>query len=294
MSDDDKVTMSRKQYDKFIGGIDQMEHKVDKFLQTYREKETAMKRELQFAHDAAEQKDDKVLQALDALSRRMDAIERGQRPPPDNGDGDGLDDDDGAMLTGPTGKALFKKDGDAVPGDPGVPHSPLPPNATAAPGEGKPSAVAADSTRRLALSSVQSRYDSLCMQWGTQAERPLDGERVRQYRERLLRPWMKYHTEWKDTDISRLDRDTFRTVEAQVIDAAREASRNPPVLPGTLHEIMLRDTPSPGHTTKRFVGSPMCWMIKAGARPGVYAKLKTPGQIRAEQMFGAMLAQQPT
>jgi hypothetical protein len=292
--DDDMVKVPKTFIDKMLAGLDTVDSKTNLFMQRYRQRETEMKRQLQFAHDAANEKDDKVLAALDKLSARIDALERSRNPEPDDAD----DDDVPLSLSGPTGKPLFKaKDGDADPDDPGTPHGPLPMNATAGPGEGKPSPVAADSAtrRRLRLGELQARFDRTCAMFGTMAERPLDGETPRAYKLRMLRPFQRYHGEWSKVALDDLDNPTLRVAEVQILAAADDASRHPVVSPGRLVERKRRD--EAGRTITEFFGSPSAWLHRG--RPINYVThIASPGELAMRSILGSafnnvMKQQQP-
>jgi hypothetical protein len=163
--------------------------------------------------------------------------------------------------------------------------------------EGRPTPTAADTgnlkmrrdaSRRMRLSETQARYDSLSNAWGQQAPRPMDGERPRSYAERLLRPWLKYSSDWKNADLARLDDATFDNVERQVMSEATAAARHPVVPDGVLHQRVRKD--DGGRRIIEFFGSPRIWMEQAGARPGRYVtKIMTPPELRAQAMFGRLL-----
>jgi hypothetical protein len=219
--------------------------------------------------------EEKIMAALDGLSKRLDKIERrdaapvmptpAAKPPqtPPLPSPAAKDDDDQDMVAPPEGQ----------------PHPPK-----AIPGEAYP--VAADSTRRLDLIGVQARFDAVSRLFGTQAERAMDGERVRGYRERLLTPWQKYSSEWKGVDLEALDSVTFEVAERQIMRDAQQIAKNPPVVPGRLME--RRSRLDSGHLETKFYGSPKVWLNPRGSR--YVTRLATPSELRARAMFGSSVS----
>jgi hypothetical protein len=246
-------------------------------------------RDLRFAADAdtppVKPKDgdgDRVMAALDKISKRLDAIE-GKAPkgdPVDIDDDDGLDDQDVAT-PGP----LDKKPNPAA----AIPGS-----------EGEPAPVASDnrrradsaSARRLRLAELQAKYDRVCGLWGTAASRPLDGESPRGFRQRSLRQFQRYHPQWANVALDDLDPATFKVAEAQIIDSAREAAKNPTVPSGTLLSRVRHD--DVGRKITEFFGSPSVWLNR-GARPRQYLqRIATPGELRHREMFGLITQPAPS
>jgi hypothetical protein len=146
---------------------------------------------------------------------------------------------------------------------------------------GEPKRVVADDDRRrddivadhaarqaeaVALSDAQYRAEQACASWGGSAPKPMQGERVLDYRRRCLRPWVKYSKEFGAVDVSTLDEPLLTPVEARVYADAIAASSDPAIAPaGMLRMIQRRD--ETGRTITEWMGEPRVWMQQwAGAR----------------------------
>ncbi|HEV2545838.1 MAG TPA: hypothetical protein VGU20_00720 [Stellaceae bacterium] len=163
------------------------------------------------AHDAKRAKDDddarratdakldKMLECLDGLSKRMDAVE-----------------------------ARYADDED------GKPESAA--NATGAgSADARADAVAADSRPRArtdeernALAAAQVKADEVAVAWGERAPPPLTGELLREYRIRLLRDHKRHSKDYADVDFATIpDGKAFDVAEARVFADSAAASANP-------------------------------------------------------------------
>ncbi|HEV2549006.1 MAG TPA: hypothetical protein VGU20_16815, partial [Stellaceae bacterium] len=180
------------------------------------------------AHDAKRAKDDddarratdakldKMLECLDGLSKRMDAVEA--RYADDDDDDD--DDDEGA-----------------APGEDGKPKRAA--NATGSAADARADAVAADSRPRArtdeernALAAAQVKADEVSIAWGERAPPPLTGELLREYRIRMLRDHKRHSKDYADVDFATIpDGKAFDVAEARVYADSVAASANPPGSP---------------------------------------------------------------
>ena len=110
------------------------------------------------------------------------------------------------------------------------------------------------------FTAAQARADRIAQAFGGAAAAPrwLDGERLPDYRRRLLQPFKVHSPVWKGTDIPR-DEGVLRIAEAQIYaDAAREASNPTTLGPGELVERTIID--QAGRRISRFHGDPGVWM----------------------------------
>jgi len=272
--DDDRVTITRAQFDKFLVGIDAMGPKVDRVMaenSRLRRQEEAMSRELQFRADAQEQKDDRVLKALDTLSKRIDAIEAGlKKPRPEP------DDDDDAFAEQP--QSINRVGAPALEGDTDpeadAPKPPMP-----VPGEeGKPLPVAADSIKgdrdelaRHRLLDFQSRAQKAADSLGVMIERPMHGESLLGYAVRTLRPFQKFSDTWRGIDLDRLNGETLRIAADSIMAAMIEEGKHPRFVPANRLRAIQQRLPS-GHLETLFHGSPSAWMNTFAGRSRSYVK----------------------
>jgi membrane protein involved in colicin uptake len=224
--------------------------------------------------DAGE-KLDKVLAALDSMSKRMDAIEEGDKKRADaeecarkdaeekaKADAAGKDPD---AETKPAEVAADKrKDADEEDAK------------AKADAEEKERAdrskADADIAKRIAdveaklprqmtdaeyerMADAQARADSVFSGFGKRAPRPLDGENETLYRRRLARELQKTTKEWRDFDISLLSGKSFEQIEEKIYTDAMVAANHPEDLPeGEIRAIRTTD-PDTGHRVTKFVGN---------------------------------------
>jgi hypothetical protein len=174
----------------------------------------------QVAADAAElgQKLDKVLGFMDAMSRRVDAIEA-------------------------EGKA--KKDAAETGEDPMMD------------GKGRrPDTAAAERADASAKAGVQARADAVAMALGSRAEAPMMSETLADYRRRLARGFQRFSKSGFDkVDLAELvGTSAFDAVEDKIYaDALHAARYEPEITPGVLREIVKVD-PQTGQRMSTFVG----------------------------------------
>jgi hypothetical protein len=180
---------------------------------------------------------DKVLSCLDGMSKRMDAVEMAEKRRGDAArKADASDDDED--------EGLDERDfGEA--------------RRLAADGYGHPATLAADAAR----ADAQLRCDAVASMYGRSAPKPMDGERVRNYRVRLLRPYQHNSSDYKDLtteELRSLSPKVFDAVERRIYADATAASASPEVAPGHLH--MVRRTDEAGRTHVTWYGLPRSWM----------------------------------
>jgi hypothetical protein len=119
-----------------------------------------------------------------------------------------------------------------------------------------------DAQRRAALADAQTRADRVYAAHCDSAPRPMDGERVQDYRVRLVRKF-KNMSQFKDSDLSRLaetDPSTFKNVENSIYADALEAAKHPEMLGHgeELREVVTTD--ATGRKISNFYGEPRSWM----------------------------------
>jgi hypothetical protein len=107
---------------------------------------------------------------------------------------------------------------------------------------------------------AQSKADAVAQLFGDAAPRWLEGERLSQYRGRLLRPYQKYSPAWRDVPLPSFPSDkALDVVEDQVYAAAKKEAAAPTNVPaGQLVERITTD--DTGRRVKKFYGDPeACW-----------------------------------
>jgi hypothetical protein len=218
---------------------------------------------------------DKVTTHLDGIHRRLDDLEAARAQPKPK-DKPVVDDDDT----------------DLPPGDPeGAPTGAMPIDPTE---PGAPRRLAADEAprREALLSRAQARFDSLCNMHGMQCPPPLMGEKIANYRRRMLRDHQRHSPEFARVDLDTLHGPALDAAERIIARDSAEASKNPSVPRGMLREVTRR-LDDGLHIEKVFFGSPAVWLNQAGGRPGLYGSIRDPGAIRAQQLFGKMFGATP-
>ena len=127
--------------------------------------------------------------------------------------------------------------------------------------------VVADSAHRGEFADAQERAEKAYLSWGMRANAPLAGERLRDYRIRLLRGMQKHSKQYSRSVWKRSGtRQFLMRWKAPYTRTAFAASSAPDsVEPGRLRMVTKRL--ASGHTVNEFIGSPNAWMDKfAGAR----------------------------
>jgi hypothetical protein len=210
---------------------------------------------------------DKLLSAMDGLTKnvasfqqRLDALEGGHLP-----------------MHGGThrGERLVPTDGEAQ-GGPG--RSPISDDHSKVREPGEPKAVVADSDdpndaifghgRKFQpmFYHYQSEADTACRAWSGAAPAPLHGERLLDFRRRLLRPLMKYSKEFATVDVDELAEPLLTPIEKSVFaDAIRASTDNASAPENYLREVVTVD--ATGRRISTFYGMPKTWLAQfAGQR----------------------------
>lgn len=120
-----------------------------------------------------------------------------------------------------------------------------------------------------ALTDAQVRADTVFLEFGARAPRPLAGETPAIYERRCVRELRQHSPRWKGINddamkVAFADDTLFANVRDQVYADALQTARNPGTVPaGQLREVVKRGD---GHTVREFHGSPSAWMNQfAGA-----------------------------
>jgi len=167
---------------------------------------------------------DEMVDHVGGLSKRMDDFEKRY-------------DDDAKR------KKARKDDDDANDDHHEDDHEPVAEQPTQTPNMAKE--VVADSLRadddarryETDLADAQARADSIAIEFGEHAPRPLSGERLFDYKRRLLRRYQRYSPDFKDVDLGKItDAATWSGIENKIYNDAREAAGRPQAGPGQLRE----------------------------------------------------------
>jgi hypothetical protein len=129
-----------------------------------------------------------------------------------------------------------------------------------------------------AFAKAQSRADFVYGHFGQTASRPMHGEKIIDYRRRVLKPMQDHSPIWKGTDLRVLsvDEKAFNNAEEQIFKAAVDSARSPSSVPvGTLREhVETRG----GHTYHRFYGRPVSWMAGFAPNGRRIKRINQPGK----------------
>lgn len=132
-------------------------------------------------------------------------------------------------------------------------------------------------TDRRVFADVQAKAERVAQAFGdSQAPTRLNGETVDQYRQRLLRPYQKHSSNWKDIDLTPFLGKALDPVERQIYADAYEAARHPTEgVEGRL--IPYFESDETGRRIRKFSGDPeACWApFKAESR--LVTGIKTKG-----------------
>ncbi|MGA2793696.1 MAG: hypothetical protein ABSE69_09185 [Roseiarcus sp.] len=233
---------------------------------------------------------DKTLAALDSISRKLDAAHKRMDQFEQGGD-NGQDEPGTSPLN--RRKDARRRDADEDERDKDNDMNDQPDDdeidegidpETGGP-TGRAKRLAADSFGRAALTrrqdymlGCQARADAVASRFGNQAPRPMDGEKPRAYRCRLLKPYKHNSKEWAQTPdeiLAALPKAVFDVAEAKIYSDSVAASATPDVSPGILME--RRRTDPSGHNVTEFFGNGTTF-IRELSRPG---RLVVPGSIAA-------------
>ena len=148
--------------------------------------------------------------------------------------------------------------------------------------EGRAKEVVADSTApqtRYALLGAQAAAEKAYEVWGLHAPAPLYGERLRDYRIRLLRPLQKHSKQFSKSDLDLLPRDEaiFGATESAIYTNSVAASSAPDSVPrGQLRMVTKRL--ASGHTVNEFIGEPQAWMDRFAANRRYVTRINSKWQ----------------
>ena len=194
---------------------------------------------------------DQTLAMLDAISKRLDSMEKATT----------------ARLDAMERRRPSKGTRDDETFDPASP-----PGATAE--------TAADSAKRRAdaakkeredessLGDAQARCDGVAAGWGERAPAPMSGERLQNYRTRLVRRFQKYSPAFADVNLTAIaDASAFSAIETKIYADAAAAARDPSqyIADGVLQQRTR--TNEEGHRITEFFGRET--FIKGLKRPSM-------------------------
>jgi hypothetical protein len=190
----------------------------------------------------AGEKLDRILDCMDALGKRMDALETSRAA---TGDGEGEIEERGK----PRELAADSRN-DSVRADSAdaeeIEHFKALNGAT--------HKIAADSV----LASIQCDADRAATAWGKSAVQPWDAEGITAYRRRTAREHQQHSPAWKGVDLHTLSGQSLRNATQQIFADSIAASSSPESYPDTLIERHVRD-PISGQKRIEFYGSPSAW-----------------------------------
>ena len=105
------------------------------------------------------------------------------------------------------------------------------------------------------MADAQARADSVYSGFGKRAPRPLDGETLALYRRRLASNLKEFSKDWKAVDVRLLDTASFDVVESKIYaDAAISAAHPSDLAEGEIRAIRTTD-PDTGHRITKFAGN---------------------------------------
>jgi hypothetical protein len=126
------------------------------------------------------------------------------------------------------------------------------------------SSIVADNKRREQMAHIQSRADSVSRALLCQdAPAPMQGERVSDYRRRMLRPFLSYSAPFRNVDLNAVDDGPiFDGMERVIFDDAMAAATDKVALNasavGHLRKVVKRD--DAGRNIVEYFGTPRMWM----------------------------------
>jgi hypothetical protein len=129
-----------------------------------------------------------------------------------------------------------------------------------APGEAKEVVADSDPASRVLFADAQTFAERAYTSWGARAPAPLFGERLRDYRIRLLRAMQKHSKVFSASDLESItDKAAFDSVEQSIYADSIAASSAPDSVPRRQLRMVTKRLPS-GHLEHTFVGAPQSWM----------------------------------
>ena len=120
-----------------------------------------------------------------------------------------------------------------------------------------------------ALDAARARADHAFTHWGEKASAPVTGERLSEYRRRLLETVKQHAPNYRTKDFRHTPSLMLDVVEERVFHDAAEAAKDPTnIPPNTLRAVSERD--EAGRLVTRFYGDPLAWMapMMSGATVG--------------------------
>jgi hypothetical protein len=207
---------------------------------------------------------DGLMGGMDTLRQRMDALEsghlkmhggahRGERVVPTDGEPQG----------GPGRSPISDDHGKTR--EPGEPH-PTAADSAADPNDANNAIFGHGRKFQPMFYEHQSMADTAWRAWSGAAPPPLSGERLLDFRRRLLRPLMKHSTQFSSVDVDELHEPLITPIEKSVFsDAIQASTDNSSVPEDFLREIVTVD--KTGRRISSFIGQPRSWMKEfAGQR----------------------------
>ena len=191
---------------------------------------------------SANDKLDRILECLDSMGKRMDAVED-WRKDSEKKDEDKEEKGDPEPLGADSRKDSVRAD--SADAEEIENYKAL---------NGATHKVAADSV----LASIQCDADRAATAWGKSAVQPWDAEGITAYRRRVAREHQQHSPAWKGVDLHTLSGQSLRNATAQIFADSIAASSAPESYPDTLIERHVRD-PISGQKRIEFYGSPSAW-----------------------------------
>ncbi|CAN2533393.1 hypothetical+protein [Methylocapsa aurea] len=132
-----------------------------------------------------------------------------------------------------------------------------------------------------AMADYQARADETYAALGKRAPAPLPGERLRQYRGRLLKPLQQYSETWRHVALGEQPDKNLQVIEKQIFaDAVAYADSGSHLAPDETHAISKKD--DSGRTITEFKGASFVRQFK---RPKQYARLNDPQAHRLRELL---------
>jgi hypothetical protein len=108
------------------------------------------------------------------------------------------------------------------------------------------------------MADAQARADAIAIEFGEKAPPPLSGEKLFDYKRRLLRRYQRFSPDFKEIDLHKVtDPAVFFGIENRVYADAVKAAGMPEVGVGQLRAVTKTQH---GHQITTFYGSPSAWM----------------------------------
>jgi hypothetical protein len=124
----------------------------------------------------------------------------------------------------------------------------------------------------------QSMADTAWRSWSGAAPAPLSGERLLDFRRRLLRPLMKFSTQFQNVDVEELREPLLTPIEKSAFaDAIKASSDNSSVPEDYLREVVTTD--AAGRRISTFYGQPKTWMGQFAGRRQRVIGFRNPNQF---------------